>query len=136
MPVLGPWLALFAVPLIAAIILTYLTLRVISRCDQRQPIARDVRIFALERSRPHRRTRRARSRDSALNANFDAEFYTSLRANSEIVGKRACVAHEYFEIATHDRRKRVLFCAYDFGIGVKERRVVGIEIETAETARA
>ena len=50
MPALGPWLALFAVPLIAAIILTCLTLRVILRRDQRQPIARDVRIFALERS--------------------------------------------------------------------------------------
>ncbi len=50
MPALGTWLALFTVPSIAAIILTYLTLRFISRCDLRQPIARDVRIFALERS--------------------------------------------------------------------------------------
>jgi arsenical pump membrane protein len=50
MPALGTWLALFTVPSIAAITLTYLTLGFISRRDLREPIEPDVRVVALERS--------------------------------------------------------------------------------------
>ena len=50
MPALDTWLTLFTLPSIAAILLTYVALRVVMRRDLRIPIGRDVRRVALKGS--------------------------------------------------------------------------------------
>lgn len=50
MPALGTWLAVFTLPSCAALVLTYVALRFVSRRDLRDPIARNVRSTPLERS--------------------------------------------------------------------------------------
>lgn len=50
MPALDTWLTLFTLPSIAAILLTYIALRVVTRRDLRIPIGRDVRRVALKGS--------------------------------------------------------------------------------------
>ena len=50
MPALGTWLAFFALPSVAALAVTYVALRFVSRRDLYEPIARNVRGAPLERS--------------------------------------------------------------------------------------